>query len=137
MTFLKKSSKVFLCCSDPNLKEYWKSELIQAGFHVHCMSSPAEIRKVSASVIVLLLDTDENTPETEQTILLFNEYVSKTKHFFVVSSDTRWSVLTNYSNSTQLPSSTHPLELARQMVERHLTIPLNQSAKYAFSFLQF
>jgi len=62
---------------------------------------------------------------------------SKDRAIFIYTKDERWKQKTDGRSVFFLPTNTHPLELARLLVEK-LNLPaVSNKPSYAFSFFQF
>jgi len=93
-------------------------------------------RNLTSQSILLVNDLPFEWFADNANRFLFEKWTLLAKHVYVLSSDENWSTVGRMMNCTILPATTHPLELARLLVEKHMIVPVNKSTSYAFPFFQ-
>jgi hypothetical protein len=137
MPFLRTNSKVSILCFNETAEKYWFSELKEAGVPVN----PVKIFKPTVNYlseqVLLLIQPDFDKLQSPSFEHVNQMLKSKDNILFIVSDDERWKAAIAGKNSFLLPKHTHPLELARLMVEK-LNLPLvSNKTQYAFSIFSF
>ncbi|MBU6158745.1 MAG: hypothetical protein KGP35_06905 [Bacteroidetes bacterium] len=99
-----------------------------------CKQEKEILSKMQEDMPVLLLEPEYNEVFQKSVTKLLKE---KEEPIFILSSDLRWKEQTQKDICYYLPADTHPLELARLLVEK-LNLPSDSNKPaYAFSFFQF
>lgn len=124
------------CCADESIKDYWLAELKEAGIAVSLLqqNNPALLLKKTAILLLIKPDFEQ----VQNFTLKKNKFLSgEAEHFFIISNDERWRNINTGKNFFCLPEHTHPMEVARFMVEK-LNFPiLSNKTHYAFSLFSF
>ena len=99
-----------------------------------CKNEKGLLSKMQKDMPLLLLEPTYGEPYTKE----FSKMLAdKDEPVFILSSDLRWKELAQKEICYYLPADTHPLELARLLVEK-LNLPaVSNKPSYAFSFFQF
>jgi hypothetical protein len=99
-----------------------------------CKSEKGLMNQMQKDMPLLLLEPAYGEPYTKEFAQMINKL---DEAVFILSSDLRWKELSKKQNCYYLPADTHPLELARLLVEK-LNLPtVSNKPSYAFSFFQF
>ena len=99
-----------------------------------CKNEKSLLGKLQKDVPLLLLEPTYGEPYTNDFGRLLQQ---KEEPVFILSADLRWKELSKKNICYYLPADTHPLELARLLVEK-LNLPaVSNKPSYAFSFFQF
>ena len=99
-----------------------------------CKQEKEILSKMQDDMPVLLLEPEYNEAFLKSFTKLLKE---KEEPVFILSSDLRWKEQAQKDICYYLPADTHPLELARLLVEK-LNLPsVSNKPAYAFSFFQF
>jgi hypothetical protein len=99
-----------------------------------CSNEKGLLLKMQKDMPLLLLEPAYGEAYTKE----FSKMLAdKDEPVFILSSDLRWKDLAQKDICYYLPADTHPLELARLLVEK-LNLPaVSNKPAYAFSFFQF
>ena len=99
-----------------------------------CSNEKGLLLKMQKDMPLLLLEPAYGEAYTKE----FSKMLAdKDEPVFILSSDLRWKDLAQKDICYYLPADTHPLELARLLVEK-LNLPaVPNKSSYAFSFFQF
>lgn len=134
----RKNQKIAIACYNEQEENFWQSELKEVGLPFVQVSN--RLNKLSAirerALILLHPDFDQFSSNEFKQIkdVLQN---GDTEFVVIVSSDSRWKKTLPAEQSIYMPDNTHPLEVARSLVEKlNLTIYLNKP-QYALSFFSF
>ncbi len=132
MIRFQKSIQIPVLCHDPNLATEWCSLLKDAGLPVVQAAKSMSEDQWNRGSAVLLLHPDFDVMAQDSRLVR-----SSLKQVFILTGDQRWNELKKYPQIHFLPEHTHPLELARLMVEKlNLPVTVNKPT-YAFSFFSF
>jgi hypothetical protein len=127
--------KVLLVSQNEELKLQFLNELYSAGIPIESTSpSRSWNAVVQKSNNLILLNPPYEELVTTSTSKL-NQHAER--YMFIISDDERWKQHADSRTVFFLPLNTHPLELARLLVEK-LNLPaVSNKPAYAFSFFQF
>jgi hypothetical protein len=127
--------KVMLFSQNEELKLQFLNELYSAGIPVESTSPSRSWNAVvqKSNNLILL-----NPPYEELVISDTSKLNQRAERYmFIVTDDERWKQQADARTVFYLPVNTHPLELARLLVEK-LNLPaVSNKPAYAFSFFQF
>ena len=99
-----------------------------------CKTEKGLLQTMKKDMPLLLLEPAYGEPYTKDFAQMMKE---KEEPVFILSSDIQWKEFNAEANCQYLPAYTHPLELARLLVEK-LNLPaVSNKPSYAFSFFQF
>lgn len=132
-------TKVSILCFDQVTENYWYKELNEAGIPVSipAYSRNKPVLSVKNQDIFLLIQPDYDQYLTKGFDQLKHLLSNEAKHLFILSNDQRWKEIKPNNSCFYLPEHTHPLELARLLVEK-LNLPLvSNKTHYAFSIFSF
>jgi hypothetical protein len=132
---LKSSIRLQVFCSNPVKGKVFLDELSTSGILFSIISHEKGLRQVLEKERILLLIEPVYDPafSNEWSKILSD----KDEPVFILSSDLRWKELAPKNICFYLPADTHPMELARLLVEK-LNLPtVSNKTSYAFSFFQF
>jgi len=128
------AKKILLVSYEPVLTQQFTDALASSGVFVELVHSGVNLasllKKEQCSILI--------NPSFRE----FNEHTDLLKRktdrcLFILSSDERWKTIANGQQIYYLQADTHPLELARLLVEK-LNLPaVSNKTSYAFSFFQF
>jgi hypothetical protein len=118
MNLFKKTARVNIISFKPEAEHYWFNQLKQAGVPVTLSHLNGHDPAFAANQIVLYLDPDFD--EYQQRLESLHQSLTATRRQqFILSGDTRWKEIYPNGNPVVLPQQTHPLELARLLVEQY------------------
>jgi hypothetical protein len=127
--------KVLLVSDNEELQQKIDSELKQSGIPVHSLDSGKSLSVVlqkSNNIILIDPSYDEVMNDTNTK---WNPHTDR--FLFIFTDDERWKQKADGRSVFFLPTNTHPMELARLLVEK-LNLPsVSNKPAYAFSFFQF
>lgn len=132
MIRFQKSIQIPVICPDSNLSNEWCTLLKDAGIPVVQVTKSMTEDRWNRGPAVLLLHPDYDTMAQDPRFIQ-----SSLKPVFILTGDERWIEQKKFKKIHFLSQHTHPLELARLMVEKlNLPVTLNKPT-YAFSFFSF
>jgi hypothetical protein len=131
----KSSLRLQVLCTNPGEVNVFLDELSRSGILFSAQRFEKELRQVLEKEMPLLLIEPVYDPAYSKA---WSKILSdKELPVFILSSDLRWKALTSQDICFYLPIDTHPMELARLLVEK-LNLPtVSNKTSYAFSFFQF
>ena len=99
-----------------------------------CKTEKGLLQTMRKDMPLLLLEPTYGEPYTKDFAQMLKE---KEEPVFILSSDIRWKEFNTKLNCQYLPANTHPLELARLLVEKLNLTAVSNKTSYAFSFFHF
>ena len=132
MIRIQKPLKIPVVCANRQLADQWCTELKSVGIPVVAGSESVLTKTFSNEPAFLLIRPDFDQVHRYKKFLDHPD-----KQIFLVTDDQRWNSITVKASFYFIPESTHPLELARLLVEK-LNLPVSANKQsYAFSFFSF
>lgn len=129
MKFINPSERIKILCFDHAIKDVWERSMQECNIAVQFIK--ADQTNISFKNNPMLLINPEFNLFAAITEVAANNGKSK---LFILSMDERWKEATNKINSFYVPLQTHPMEVARFLVEK-LNLPTySNNQSYAFSF---
>jgi hypothetical protein len=127
--------KVLLVSANEGLQKQIDSELRVSGIPVQSVKPGKSWSAVLQKSNTLVLIDPPYDEVMNHSIAKWNPYADR--FVFIFTNDERWKQKSDSRSVFYLPSNTHPLELARLLVEK-LNLPaVSNKPVYAFSFFQF
>ncbi len=132
MIRIRKPLAIPIVCSDRQLAAQWYDALKEVGIPVIPVCRSIEFGELAINKAILLIQPDFE--QRNDYSLFLNKW---DKPVFLLTDDVRWQKLETNVLLHFVPEATHPLELARLLVEK-LNLPLLANKQtYAFSFFSF
>lgn len=123
MNLFRRTTRVNIISFSPEAEHRWFNELKLAGVPVTLSHLNGHDPSFAANHIVLYLepDFDQYLPRLQQ---LQQNLTDTKRQQFILSNDPRWKEIYPNGNPVVLSHQTHPLELARLLVEQY-GVPVN------------
>lgn len=134
----RKNQKIAIACYNEKEESFWHSELKEVGLpFVQVSNRQNKFSSIRERALVLLHPDFDQFSSTEFKQIKEVLQNGDTEIIVIVSSDSRWKKSLSAEQSIYMPDNTHPLEVARSLVEKlNLSIYLNKP-QYALSFFSF
>ena len=132
MIRIQKPIKIPIVCADSQIAIQWQNELKTAGIPVVAGSESVHTGSFATDKALLLIQPNYNQAAT------YNRFFNHAgKQIFLITDDARWRNFVSKETVHFIPESTHPMELARLMVEKlNLPVIANKQSD-AFAFFSF
>ncbi|MFY7880424.1 MAG: hypothetical protein ACOVP6_10160 [Lacibacter sp.] len=123
---------MLILCKDQTVANFWHKELKSSGIPVSIKKRKFSNWYNRLDKAILFID-----PEIEEVNMAKNLSLSYSKKVFILSDNPQWANNCHDKPIYVLPRKTHPLEMARFLVEK-LSLSLESSqATYAYSIFTF
>ncbi len=137
MKWFKTTQRVRIVATNESTEQDFIRELKDAGISLLVSTSQESVPSFVQEdhpLVLLFPDYEVFASKTSRFFLLLEE---RNAPFFICSDDERWKQHLPDQTGYYLSANTHPLELARFLVEKLNLHPVNKQPAYAFSFFNF